>query len=409
MGSCLNLNRLFYTAYLFLYVFSNQIGIVEGKMKYKRPCVKNIYPIYRLNDNVFRIGAQLNITTEFEDPTDQLWNLAIRLDGREFERVVDELTGIYPELTVDDIEFGVELLSQEGLIEEYGENDTIDDRYMSNVNYFRRYLDDYNQSLNVQKKINECSVLLLGLGGGGSNVLTLLAGLGPKKLTVVDYDRVEKNNFGRQMLYKEDDIGKLKTEVAKREFSKMNSSVKLTVVNKKIDSSSDVYKLIESSNADVVICAIDEPPFIAQRRVNEAIVKAGVPCIFGGSQVSRGRVYSVIPKVTGCFDCLNIHYTKTSPKFIEQFVGFNKSHFNPPTIAYGPAIFQLSGAIVDEFVKIFTNYYDPMSLSTQFEINYETGESFKHKPWPRYADDCPTCGTGKISDWEIFSYYSEEY
>lgn len=151
MGSCLNLNRLFYTAYLFLYVFSNQIGIVEGKMKYKRPCVKNIYPIYRLNDNVFRIGAQLNITTEFEDPTDQLWNLAIRLDGREFERVVDELTGIYPELTVDDIEFGVELLSQEGLIEEYGENDTIDDRYMSNVNYFRRYLDDYNQSLNVQK------------------------------------------------------------------------------------------------------------------------------------------------------------------------------------------------------------------------------------------------------------------
>jgi len=121
-------------------------------MKYKRPCVKNIYPIYRLNDNVFRIGAQLNITTEFEDPTDQLWNLAIRLDGREFERVVDELTGIYPELTVDDIEFGVELLSQEGLIEEYGENDTIDDRYMSNVNYFRIYLDDYNQSLNVQKK-----------------------------------------------------------------------------------------------------------------------------------------------------------------------------------------------------------------------------------------------------------------
>ncbi|AEZ62823.1 Dinucleotide-utilizing enzymes involved in molybdopterin and thiamine biosynthesis family 2 [Streptococcus infantarius subsp. infantarius CJ18] len=65
------------------------------------------------------------------------------------------------------------------------------------------------------------------------------------------------------MLYKEDDIGKLKTEVAKREFSKMNSSVELTVVNKKIDSSSDVYKLIESSNADVVICAIDEPPFIA--------------------------------------------------------------------------------------------------------------------------------------------------
>ena len=52
---------------------------------------------------------------------------------------------------------------------------------------------------------------------------------------------------------------------------------------------------------------------------------------------------------------------------------------------------------------------DKIRAQVPLEINYEIGESFKHKPWPRYADDCPTCGTGKISDWEIFSYYSEEY
>nr|WP_237334401.1 ThiF family adenylyltransferase [Streptococcus halotolerans] len=51
-------------------------------------------------------------------------------------------------------------------------------------------------------------------GGGGSNILSLLAGIGPKKLTIVDYDKVESSNLGRQLLYKEDDIGKLKTETA---------------------------------------------------------------------------------------------------------------------------------------------------------------------------------------------------
>lgn len=335
-------------------------------MNYSRPCIKDIYPIYKLSDTMFRIGAQINITTEFNDPTGELWELVTRLNGTELNIIFKEMKELFPNITLSAIEYGIDLLANEGLIEEFGQNDSVDDRYMSNVNYFRRYLDSYEDSLAVQKKINNSSILLLGLGGGGSNILTLLAGLGPKKLTIVDYDRVERNNLGRQMLYKESDIGELKTVVAKREFEKMNSSVKLTTIDKKINSTTDVLDLLV--DIDLVICAIDEPPFVAQRRVNEAIIKAGVPCVFGGSQVSRGRVYSVVPGETGCFDCLNIHYTKTSPNFIDQFVGFQKINFNPPTVAYGPAIFQLSGAIVDEAIRILTNFCIPMSKSTQFEI-----------------------------------------
>lgn len=282
-------------------------------MNYSRPCIKDIYPIYKLSDTMFRIGAQINITTEFNDPTGELWELVTRLNGTELNIIFKEMKELFPNITLSAIEYGIDLLANEGLIEEFGQNDSVDDRYMSNVNYFRRYLDSYEDSLAVQKKINNSSILLLGLGGGGSNILTLLAGLGPKKLTIVDYDRVERNNLGRQMLYKESDIGELKTVVAKREFEKMNSSVKLTTIDKKIN-------------------------------------------------------------------------------------------FNPPTVAYGPAIFQLSGAIVDEAIRILTNFCIPMSKSTRFEINYETGASFTHKPWPRFKE-CPTCGHGNSNDWEIFSHY----
>lgn len=54
------------------------------------------------------------------------------------------------------------------------------------------------------------TILLLGLGGGGSNILTLLSGLGPKKIKIVDFDIIEKSNLGRQFLYKEEDVGLLK-------------------------------------------------------------------------------------------------------------------------------------------------------------------------------------------------------
>ncbi|HEK9987722.1 TPA: hypothetical protein TVE77_000980 [Streptococcus equi subsp. zooepidemicus] len=40
-------------------------------MNYSRPCIKDICPIYKLSDTMFRIGAQINITTEFNDSNDE--------------------------------------------------------------------------------------------------------------------------------------------------------------------------------------------------------------------------------------------------------------------------------------------------------------------------------------------------
>ena len=52
---------------------------------YKRPRIKEIYPVYRLDQEHFRIGAQIGITKEFYDPTEQLWNLATILVWSFFE------------------------------------------------------------------------------------------------------------------------------------------------------------------------------------------------------------------------------------------------------------------------------------------------------------------------------------
>lgn len=371
---------------------------------YNKPRIKPIYPLYRLNSKEFRIGAQLGITAEFGDPEGQLWELASRLDGRPVMTVVEEVRKKFPELTVEDVLEGIQLLDNEGFVEETLEEEKeLSARYMPNVNYFSRYTGSQGNRYAPQRKISDTTILLLGLGGDGSNILAMLAGLGPKKIVIVDYDNVEESNLGRQLLYKESDIGIPKAEAAARTISEMNKNLVIEAHNKKIEKPEDVLEVIDG--IDLVICAIDEPPFVAQRIVNEAIVKANVPCVFGASQVSRGRVFTVIPGVTGCFDCLNLHYSMSDPQFVEQFVAFRNIDFNPPTIAYAPAIYQLTAAIVDEAVRVITGYAEPRSLGTQYEINFEDGSSFRHPSWERYEEKCPTCGKGKKENWEIFQYY----
>jgi len=376
-------------------------------MIYNHPQIKDIYPVYRVTDEVFRVGAQIGITKEFHDPQNKLWELANTLDGRPLEDVLKKMYKKFPHLEKEDIMYGIEMLDKEELIEEVliGEEKNILERYKPNVNYFGRYMNSDGNKFEVQKKLNSSTILLLGLGGGGSNILSLLAGVGAKKIIIVDYDVVEEGNLGRQLLYRESDIGKLKTEVATKAIQDMNSNIIIEAHNEKITSPEDVLKF--TKGVDLVISAIDEPQFVAFRNVNEAIVRAKIPCVFSASQVSRGRVFTIIPNVSRCFDCLNIRYTLGDSNFVNQFIGINEVDFEPPTVAYAPAIFQLTAAVVDEAVRVLTGYAPVRTANAQLEINYEDSSSFMHKPYERCEDDCPTCGNGKKDDWEVFKYYGK--
>lgn len=84
-----------------------------------QPRLKPIYPAYRLDDCVFRIGAQLGITAEFEDPEGHLWALVSALDGRPLASVISAVRDEFPELTEQDVLDGVEMLDNEGFLEGY--------------------------------------------------------------------------------------------------------------------------------------------------------------------------------------------------------------------------------------------------------------------------------------------------
>ncbi len=370
--------------------------------------VKPIYPVYRLDQTTFRIGAQRGFTREFRDPLGQLWQLVHLADGtRRVPELVEAMRLDHPGLTGDDIRAGLAHLDGEGLVEDARLNDDSSaDRFAGTVNHFRHYTGIDAEPRHHLDVLQASRVTLLGLGGGGSTILPLLVALGVGTITALDYDRVELSNLNRQFLYRESDVGELKTRVAQRTVAELNSSTRFHAVQARVESADDVLPHVR--DVDLVICAIDEPPFLAQRRVNAACVEAGVSCLFGGSQVTRGRMFTVVPGVSGCFDCLHVHYTKTDPKFGAQFAGFHDLNFDPPTIAFPPDILRLGSAITGEAARLLTGYQPPVSVGTQFEIDFAGGGVEVVTQWPRYPDDCPTCGAGDEADYPAFAAYRGE-
>lgn len=63
----------------------------------------------------------------------------------------------------------------------------------------------------LQKKLNEASVAVCGLGGLGSNIAISLARAGVGNLHILDFDKVDISNLNRQQYFSEQ-LGKYKTD-----------------------------------------------------------------------------------------------------------------------------------------------------------------------------------------------------
>jgi molybdopterin/thiamine biosynthesis adenylyltransferase len=65
-----------------------------------------------------------------------------------------------------------------------------------------------------QEKIARCRLLVIGAGALGNEILKNAALLGFAQVIVVDMDRVEESNLSRSVLFRSEDIGGSKAEVA---------------------------------------------------------------------------------------------------------------------------------------------------------------------------------------------------
>jgi len=150
-----------------------------------------------------------------------------------------------------------------------------------------------------QEKIKQAKVLIVGAGGLGSPAAIYLAAAGVGTIGIVDFDVVEASNLQRQILYKKEDIGLLKTTITKNKLKKINPDINIITHDEKL-TSKNALEIIK--NYDMVIDGSDNFP--TRYLVNDACVLLNKPNVYGSVYRFDGQS-SVFNYENGpCYRCM---------------------------------------------------------------------------------------------------------
>ncbi|MGH8459990.1 MAG: HesA/MoeB/ThiF family protein [Stenotrophobium sp.] len=167
---------------------------------------------------------------------------------------------------------------------------------MSDLARYSRQIVLREVGVNGQQLLRDSTVLVIGVGGLGSIASLYLAGSGVGRLILADRDRVELSNLQRQVLYRQSDLGRAKTEAARDQLAALNPQV--------------VVELRDAQNweqavvqADVILDCSDNFP--TRFAVNAVCVSARKPLVSGAAIRFEGQLAVFDLRRGGpCYACL---------------------------------------------------------------------------------------------------------
>ncbi|MBQ8193072.1 MAG: ThiF family adenylyltransferase [Bacilli bacterium] len=104
-------------------------------------------------------------------------------------------------------------------------------------------------------KIKNSNILILGIGGVGGYAVEALIRSGVENITIVDYDKIDITNINRQIIATSKNVGNNKTEEWQKRILEINPSVKVNIVNEKINK--DNINILFNNKYDFIVDACD--------------------------------------------------------------------------------------------------------------------------------------------------------
>ncbi|XP_065396662.1 ubiquitin-like modifier-activating enzyme 7 isoform X3 [Macaca fascicularis] len=156
-----------------------------------------------------------------------------------------------------------------------------------------------------QEKLSRQHYLLVGAGAIGCELLKVFAlvGLGARNsggLTVVDMDHIERSNLSRQFLFRSQDIGRPKAEVAAAAARRLNPDLQVIPLTYPLDPTTEhIYGDNFFSHVDGVAAALDS--FQARRYVAARCTHYLKPLLEAGTLGTRGSAKVFMPHVTEAY------------------------------------------------------------------------------------------------------------
>jgi molybdopterin-synthase adenylyltransferase len=136
-----------------------------------------------------------------------------------------------------------------------------------------------------QAALAEAKVVLIGLGGIGSPALQYLASAGVGTLVLIDDDAVDASNLQRQTIFREDEIGHRKADLAEVWVREFDSELDVRWVYERV-TADNAASLI--AGADLVLDGCDN--FATRLAVSDACVAARIPLLSAAVGRFQGQV-----------------------------------------------------------------------------------------------------------------------
>jgi len=236
---------------------------------------------------------------------------------------------------------------------------------------------------NAKVGIGQKKVTILGVGGLGANTGLLLTQAGCKHLKLIDFDRVEASNLNRGQVFRYEDVGKYKVDVAAENIGKVNQSVHIETEVKELLSYDDIVRVIDS--ADFAVRCADRPFAYFNKWFNDACIDMNKPFIFGGMAEYIGMYGPLcIPRRTACFRCAGISGNEENIKLL------NEDTMAAPS--WGP-ILGFIGDLMANDIIYYLNGKIPNIAYGHFMIDATTMIVVTRKTFR--DPDCPACGNKK--------------
>jgi bacteriocin biosynthesis cyclodehydratase domain-containing protein len=196
------------------------------------------------------------------------------------------------------------------------------------------YLEALGDRNDVQRRLRDARIAILGCGGLGTWTLGALACLGIGHVVLIDDDAVELSNLNRQILYRPSDIGAAKVTCAAAWLAAFDPAIGVTTHCERITGPEPLGEAL--AGCDVLVLVADWPPYELTRWVNTACVGRRVPFLTAGQQpplLKLGPTY--VPGRGACFACHEAQLRRSFPLY-HQLAEHRRKH-PPEAVTLGPA------------------------------------------------------------------------
>jgi sulfur-carrier protein adenylyltransferase/sulfurtransferase len=136
-----------------------------------------------------------------------------------------------------------------------------------------------------QQKLQQAKILVVGAGGLGSAVLPYLVAAGIGEIGIIDKDTIDITNLQRQVIYKNEAIGKSKTLEAKAMSESLNPNIKINAINENLNSDNAISLF---KYYDIIIDATDN--LATKYLINDACCVTSKPFVYGSVYKFEGHV-----------------------------------------------------------------------------------------------------------------------